>query len=252
MFKTIKAIIIAAGIGSRLKPLTNDKPKCLLEIAGKSILEHQIDILKSCGIIDISVIKGYQKEKINYPNLKYYINDNYQNNNILSSLFYAEREMNNEFIVMYSDILFDRSVIEKLLKSKNDISVVVDTDWVGYYDNRTEHPIEEAENVVIHGEKVIKIGKHLTAQESNGEFIGMAKFTEKGGQIFKREFQRVKNSYSGMPFQKSKTFGKAYLTDIFQELVDQGIEVCSVNIQKNWWEIDTQQDFEKVKKIFSS
>ena len=79
----MKAIIIAAGLGSRLGNLTNDKPKCLLEVAGKSLLQHQIDTLKSCGITNISVIKGYKKEKINYPGLKYYINDDYQNNNIL-------------------------------------------------------------------------------------------------------------------------------------------------------------------------
>lgn len=250
--KNIKAIIIAAGPASRLNPLTNDRPKCLLEIAGKPILEHQIGILKSCGITDISVIKGYKKEKINYPNLKYYINDNYQNNNILNSLFYAEKEMNDEFIVMYSDILFEKSVIEELLKSQKDISIVVDTDWQDYYQGRTKHPIAEAENVIIQGKKIIKIGKYLKAEESSGEFIGMAKFSKKGGEIFRREFQKAKNGYINKPFQRSKTFEKAYLTDMFQELIDRGIDVYSAEIQKNWWEIDTDQDFEKVKKIFSN
>lgn len=247
----MKAIIIAAGPASRLNPLTNDKPKCLLKIAGKPILEHQIDTLKSCGITDISVIKGYKKEKINYPNLKYYINDNYQNNNILNSLFYAKKEMDSEFIVMYSDILFDKSVVEELLKSQKDISIVVDTDWQEYYQGRTKHPIEEAENVIIQNGKIFKIGKHLKAEESDGEFIGMAKFSKKGGEVFKKEFQRVKNKYWDKPFQKAETFEKAYLTDMLQEIIERGIDVYPVKIQKNWWEIDTDQDFEKVKKIFN-
>jgi len=74
---TMKAIIIAAGYASRLRPITNDKPKCMLEIKGKTILEHQLDAFNANGITDISVIKGYKKKAINYPRLKYYINDNY-------------------------------------------------------------------------------------------------------------------------------------------------------------------------------
>lgn len=249
--KIAKAIIIAAGMGTRLYPLTRNKPKCLLEIGGKTILERQLEILRECGISDISLIRGYKKEKINYSGIKYFENDNYLNNNILNSLFCAEKEMDMEFIVSYSDILFDKSVVKKLIESKKDISIVVDTNWQEYYQDRTNHPIEEAENVVIKAGKIIKIGKHLSADESQGEFIGMAKFSKSGGEIFKREFQKAKNRYWGKPFQKIETFENAYLTDMFQELIDQGFDIFPVKIQKNWWEIDTAQDLRKVEKIFS-
>ena len=251
MSKIPKAIIIAAGPGSRLNPLTNDKPKCLLKIGGKTIMERQLETLRLCGIGDTSVVRGYQAEKINFPEIKkYYENTNYQNNNILNSLFYAEPEMTGDFIVSYSDILYDKSVIEQLLKDKNDIAIVVDTDWQEYYQGRTEHPMSEAENVIIQNGKIFKIGKHLRADESYGEFIGMAKFSKKGGEILKKEFQRAKDQYWGKPFQDAQTFEKAYLTDIFQELIDVGFSVHPVIIQKNWWEIDTEQDLKKVRKIF--
>ena len=250
MNKIPKVIIIAAGMGIRLNPLTQDTPKCLLKIGGKSIMERQLETLRSCEVIDTSVIRGHKAKKINFPGIKYYQNINYQNNNILNSLFYAEASMDGEFIVSYSDILFDKSVIKELLKSKHDVSIVVDTDWQEYYQKRTEHPMEEAENVIIQDGKVLKIGKHLRADKSQGEFIGMAKFSKKGGEIFKKEFQRVKKQYWGKPFQKAQTFEKAYLTDMFQELIDKGFDVYPVKIQKNWWEIDTIQDLRKVKKIF--
>lgn len=249
--KNIKAIIIAAGMGNRLNPLTNDKPKCLLEVVGKTILKHQIDTFKSCGITDISVVKGYKKEKINYPDLKYYINNDYQNNNILNSLFYAEKEMEGEFLVTYSDIIFDKGVVEKLLKSKRDIFLVVDVDWQDYYIGRTKHPVQEAEKVVIQGGKIIKIGKHLTVEEADGEFIGMAKFSKEGGEIFRKEFQRVKKEYWGKPFQKAEIFERAYLTDMLQELIDRGINIYPVIIKKQWWEIDTEQDLRKVREILA-
>lgn len=246
-----KAIIIAAGMGSRLRPFTEDKPKCLLEVNGKTILERQLGALRSCGIDDFALIRGYKAETINFPDIRYYENPNYQNNNILNSLFCAEKEMDGDFVVSYSDIIYDQTVPEELLKSDKDITIVVDEDWAEYYQGRTLHPIEEAENVIIKNGKITQIGKHVTAEEAHGEFIGMAKFSKAGAEIFKKEFQRVKNEYWGKPFQRAKTFEKAYLTDMFQELIDRGIDVYPVMIKKHWWEIDTEQDLRKVEKLLA-
>lgn len=86
----MKSIIIAAGMGNRLRPLTNNLPKCMLKFKGKTLLQRQLEVFRSCKIENIVLIKGYKKEKIDYPGIKYYINDNYQNNNILNSLFYTD------------------------------------------------------------------------------------------------------------------------------------------------------------------
>jgi len=248
---TTKAIIIAAGMGSRLKSLTNDKPKCLLEMAGKSLLEHQIDTLKSCGITDVSVIKGYKKEKINYPGLKYYINDDYENNNILNSLFYAEEEMTDAFIAQYSDIIYRKEVVERLLTSQGDISIVVDINWQDYYFGRTDHPVEEAEKVIFNANnQVIDIGKIIVTKEVNwGEFIGMVKFTKRGAEIFKKHFHQAKKLYWDKLFQRAKTFQNAYLTDMFQYMIGLGVPISCVIIAKGWIEIDTVQDLGKAEKM---
>ena len=86
-----KALIVAAGLGSRLKHLTKDLPKCMLDFGGKTLLERQISVYKNCGINNISVVRGYKKNKIQYKNLTYFDNDDYENNNILNSIFYAEK-----------------------------------------------------------------------------------------------------------------------------------------------------------------
>lgn len=112
----MKAIIVAAGQASRLMPITNDKPKCLLEIGGKTIMERQLEVLRQCGIDDIVVVKGYKREMINYPGVRYYENTDYENNNILSSLFYAQSEMDDDFVFSYSDIIVEPSILEKLLQ----------------------------------------------------------------------------------------------------------------------------------------
>jgi len=248
----MKAIIIAAGKGSRLKHYTEDLPKCMLKFGGKTLLERQTEALKANGITDISIIKGYKEEKINYPGFKYYMNDRYEHNNILNSLFCAEKEMDSDVIVSYSDILYERQVISRLSESENDISIVVDIDWKGYYDDRKDHPIHEAENVIFDSNnKVVEIGKILTKKHDvHGEFIGMMKLTKRGADIFKRHFTRARELFWNKPFMRAATFQKAYLTDMIQDMVDMGVDINCVIIERGWKEIDTVEDYEKALKEF--
>ena len=242
-----KALIIAAGLGSRLKKHTENLPKCMLDFGGKTLLQRQLDAYKKCGVKDISLIRGYKKEKINYKGIKYFENTDYKNNNILNSIFYAEKVINGNIIISYSDILFDSSVVERTLNSDHDISVVVDIDWRGYYVGRKDHPISEAENVIFNSNnEVEKIGKINTGNEEvHGEFIGMIKLSNRGTEIFKEHFHRLKKIYWNKPFQRAKIFQKAYLTDFIQELVDIGIKVHCVIIESGWKEIDTVEDYKK-------
>ena len=242
-----KALIIAAGLGSRLKKHTKNLPKCMLDFGGKTLLQRQLEAYKKCYIDDISLVRGYKKEKINYKGIKYFENDDYKNNNILNSIFYAEKVINGNIIISYSDILFDSSVVQRALDANHDISVVVDIDWRGYYVGRKDHPISEAENVVFNSNnEVEKIGKINTGNEEvHGEFIGMIKLSNRGTEIFKQHFNRLKKIYWNKPFQRAKIFQKAYLTDFIQELVDIGIKVHCVIIESGWKEIDTVEDYKK-------
>ena len=245
--KNIKALIIAAGLGSRLKKHTEDLPKCMLDFGGKTLLQRQLDSYKKNKISDISLVKGYKKEKINYKGIRYFENNDFKNNNILNSIFYAEKIINGNIVISYSDILFDASVVERLLKSNHDISVVVDIDWRGYYVGRKDHPISEAENVIFNSDnEVEKIGKiNSGSEEVHGEFIGMIKLSNRGSEIFKEHFYRLKKKYWNKPFQRAKIFQKAYLTDYIQELVDIGVKVHCVIIESGWKEIDTVEDYKK-------
>ncbi len=244
----MKAIIIAAGQGNRLMPHTNDKPKCLLDVGGKTIFQRQLEVLRQCNINEISVVRGYKKELISYPDIKYYENTDYENNNILRSLFYAEDEMDDEFVFSYSDILFKTSVLEKMLRSKGDISIVVDVDWIRHYEGRTLHPIQEAELVMVENGKVTGIGKDVVIpKEAHGEFIGLAKFSRNRAGILKSNYQRVVREYRGKQFQKAASLDKAYLTDMIQELIDRNYPVHSVDITGDWIEIDTSQDLERAR-----
>ena len=248
-----KTLIVAAGLGSRLKDHTQNTPKCMLDFGGKTLLERQLSSYKKCGIDDISLVRGYKKNKINYKGIKYYDNDDYKSNNILNSIFYAEEVINDNIIISYSDILFEPFIVQRTLDSDHDISVVVDIDWKDYYIDRKEHPLSEAENVIFNSNnEVVKIGKIATEKEEvHGEFIGMIKLNPRGCKIFKENFHRVKKIFWNKAFQRSKVFQKAYLTDMIQELVDIGVKVHCVVIKRGWKEIDTVEDYKKALVEFN-
>lgn len=109
----MKVLIVAAGMANRLLPLTNRKPKCMLKIGNKTIMQLQLEVLRQCGVDNIIVVRGYKKELVNYAGIKYHENTDYQNNNILASLFYAEEEMDDEFVFSYSDIIYTKDVLKK-------------------------------------------------------------------------------------------------------------------------------------------
>ena len=248
MKKISKSIIVAAGRGNRLGPLTDDRPKCLLEIGGKTILQRQLEVEKQHGITNIVVVRGYRKELINYPGIKYYDDINYRG--ILGSLFFAEQEMNEGFIFSYADILYGQNIVKNLLETEGDIILVVDTNWQEHYKGREKHPVDEAELVKVNSDRVVKIGKDVVGtEEAHGEFIGLAKFSDRGAKIIRDIYHDLlKRHKKEDPFQNAKEFQRAYLTDFIQELVDRGHEVKTVDITGDWIEIDTDEDLNKAKK----
>lgn len=246
----IQAIIIAAGMGRRLNPLTLELPKCMLDFGGKTLLQRQLDSYQACGISRFSVIRGYKKDKINYAGIRYFDNDDYETNNILCSLMTAEDSLTGNIICSYSDILFGPEVVSAALASDSDISIVVDIDWQDYYRGRKDHPIEEAEKVIYDDQcRLLQAGKIITGDQDNyGEFIGMIKFSPKGIDIFKSHFYRARELYSDKPFQRANRFENAYLTDALQYMADSGVEVDCVLIKKGWKEIDTVEDYNNAIK----
>ena len=251
--RNIKAIIVAAGEHKRLLPLVSDKPACLLEIGNKTIIARDLENLRACGIHDIVVVRGYRGEKINYPAIRYCDNRDYQNTGILSSLSYAESELDGEFVFCYSDILYAKEVLDRLLRDQSDISLIVDTDWLGHYQQRQKHPVSEAELVRVEGELITQIGRNaIPPDESYGEFIGLAKFSRKGTEIFKTNYAWAAEKYKARAFHGAPSIDKAYFVDMIQELIVQGYPVNHVDIQGGWAEVDTVEDFSRVSQQLTS
>jgi len=245
----MKAIIIAAGLGSRLKHHTENTPKCMLPIGKKPIIEHLFDALTSNSIHNIGVIKGYLKEKIRYSQYHEFINTDYANNNILCSLMCAEDFMDDDIIISYSDIIYTKDIVEQLSISQEDISIVVDKNWRSKYIGRDAHPESEAEKVRYDTSKrALNLGKTIDGNAENvGEFIGLLKLSRQGCKIFKEEFKKAKKKYSKKPFVNAPLFEKSYLTDFLNHLIFLDYKVQCMLVEDNWREIDTEQDLKNAE-----
>lgn len=241
----MKAIIIGAGRGSRLKAMTDTQPKCYAAIKGRRILDWALEAFDKAGLSDKVFIGGYQIDLIlrDYLHLTFRHNADWQNNNILLSLFHAEQDMDDGFVCSYADILFRDSVVRDALNHPGDIVVCVDTRWRDRYADRSQHPEGDAEKVRVEGDRVLHIHRDIASDDADGEYIGVAKFSARGAKLFREAFHRIKQSFTGKPWREAKVFEKAYLILLLQELIEQGVTVNFVATHGDYMEIDTEEDY---------
>ena len=243
----MKAIILAAGKGTRLGHYTKDIPKGMLQFNGKSLIEHQVKTYRKCGIDDILIITGYKAEKIRIPNVRYIFNEDYETTNMVESLFCAEKEFNDDIVVSYADILFESEVLKRLIKHESDIVVTTDIGWKEYWKARHGDIMKDTESLVF-GEdgRIVGIGKpDPEVDDMHARYVGLIKFTRNGLEVTKRVYHEAKSKYWGKPWQTSSVFQKAYMTDLLQAIIDSEVGVYPLKIEKGWLEFDTIEDYEK-------
>ncbi len=250
----MKGLVIAAGRGSRLGEFTKTTPKPLVKVKKKCFFENTVEHLHTLGINKIAAVIGYKKEKFKViKDITFFENNDWQNNNILQSLFYARDFMDDDLIIAYGDIWFEENSFRKIYTSTGDFVIAIDKDWEEYYEGRTEHPVSEAENVIYNDSlQAIQIGKHISpSKDSNkhvGEFMGLIKISRNIIKDIVSEFENVElNTRETDSFQNAKIFKNAYLTDFIQYLINKGYEInCCIN-SKGWYEVDTEQDLENLR-----
>ena len=243
----MNAIILAAGMGMRLLPDTEDIPKGMVKLFDKSLIEMQIDIFKKCGIDDISIVTGHLTEIINFPSINYFKNENFSTTHQNESIYCARQKL-NDTIICYADLIFDISIIKKMINFKGDIGIAVRSDWKSHYKGRILHPLSEADNVLIdESGKIIEIRKNIQKPNSNiGEFLGVVRLSSKGSSLF---LKRYSEPHVGT-FHSSPSIKQSILPDMLQELIDLGINVEPVMISEKWSEVDTPQDLDFARKNF--
>lgn len=244
----MKAIILAAGMGTRLSKYTHNLPKGMLNLFGKSLIQRQVDLFRSCGIEDIIIVTGYQKDKVNISGVKYYNNDNYSNTNMVETLFCAEDELDDDVIVSYSDIIYTKEVLKKVIESKVNIGVTIDDSYWDYWQARMENPLLDIESLVIDSDnKIIELGDtSCSLEKAKVRYVGLLKFSGLGVENLKKVYNKNKKLFfeKGEPWLRSKSFKKAYMTCMLKALINEGYRVDPIYISHGWMEFDTNEDYE--------
>ena len=229
----MKAIILAAGMGTRMHQLTVNCPKCMLELNGYSVLEHQIKLLRKYGINKIEIITGYQNYKIENHianDAKYYFYPNYRETNNLYTLNYHLDLLNQDLLILFSDVLICSESLNKLLNNNSDFSLLVDTDKCD----------ESTMRIVIENDRISDIGSHIVPKDGDGNFIGIAKFSNKGSGLLKNKIKHLTDD--GM-------YINDYYTKAIAELAKERQSIIPVNINGlPWMEIDTYDEYKKAQK----
>ena len=229
----MKAIILAAGRGSRNNDLTDDLPKCLLKIGNKSLRERQNESLTQAGIHDIYIVGGYKINSLFAYNRPLYRNEKWESTNMVHSLLCAYETLKNfDCIVSYGDIFYSDKIVSLLSKSKEMISVAYDKNWLSLWKKRFENVLDDAESFkkdVM--ENIIEIGKQAnTIDEIEGQYMGLLKF--------KKEFWvSHKDFLDSIPANSS-------MTDFLQTLIQRGVGIKGVENIWPWGEADSPEDIE--------
>ena len=250
----MQAIIIGAGRGSRLMPTTAETPKCFAEVQGKRILDWILEAFRENGVEQIAFIGGYRVEVVQreYPKFEFRHNRDWQNNNIMESLFCASDLMDEPFMCCYSDILFTKNIVRDVLGSDADISLGVDTEWLVRYEQRSEHPSDDAEKVTVANGHVTRIHREIPEPDTYGEYIGLAKFSAAGAAALRQQYQSRRKEFAGQPYREAKVFEKAYLIHLLQDMIEAGQKIVHVDTPGGYIEVDTQQDFDYARDLWIS
>jgi len=252
----LNAIILAAGEGKRLRPLTNEKPKGLVKLFGKTILERQIKIFMNAGITDISIVTGFNANMIKFPKINYFHNPNFKTTNMIETLFCAKEKLNESTIISYGDIIFESTVLEKLIISENEISIIIDLEWEKYWKKRFGDPLSDAESLKFNENNYItEIGQKVKkVEEIQGQFIGLMKFQNEGIKILKKFYNECKiiSTNSNNPLNSTIPFKKSYMTDLLQGLIKKGFLLKSIPISNRWLELDSIEDYKLYNKMFKN
>ena len=243
--KTVRAVVLAAGQSPELGELTEDRPKAMLDIKGKSILARQVEALNQVSVRDIAAVVGWKREAVDLPNLKTYVAE--ASSGEVDSLFKAADELTGHVVVTYGDILYDSALLERLLQTEGDLVLVVDRAEVP--DRPKRDLVEtaaqpETEGRFLPGVDVVKrIGVDIDG--ASGEWIGMLMLSPEGAARFKAHYEVLAKERPDGSLHQAANLHEASLTDFIQSLIDDGLEVRAIDTYKGWMEVDTFEDYRR-------
>lgn len=241
-----RAIFLAASRGAELKELTEDRPKVLIDINGKPLIEQSINTFYDHDIKDISIVRGYKKEAFTFPNVKYFDNDAFETTSELSSLLLAKKEIVDNTIISYGDILYRKYILSRLLEEKGDITIVVDAtinarepQYTGDFVlcSRTHTKGFGDSTAELQG---VRFGSAAENKEAHGEWIGLMKTNKVGSEILTKALVEL---------SEKPDFNKMKVPDLMNALLAKKVKINVMYIDGHWLDVDNYADVSRGQKF---
>ncbi|MGP0076529.1 MAG: NTP transferase domain-containing protein [Bryobacteraceae bacterium] len=237
-----RAVILAAGRGSRLGSLSDDRPKCMVELARKPLIERQIAALRRGGVSSIGVVRGYLGNRIGIEDVTYFENPRWAETNMVMSLAAAAPWLESgSVLVSYADIFYGHDVIRDLAASSGDLVVAYDRDWRSLWSRRFADPLSDAETFRTDARGgLTEIGKRAKQiDEIEGQYMGLLKFTPQAWRAVE----------ALLAARDAKARDRMDMTTLLGALLDSGFPIATLPTAGSWGEIDSSEDLELYEKM---
>ena len=250
----MKIIVLAAGEGKRLRPFTDEMPKCMVSLAGDHMLSYQLLSIQKCNFVpnDIALVGGYKIESLEKFNLQIFKNSSYSLTNMVATLFCARKFMRQgeDLIISYGDIIYEEKVLKALLDCDEEICVVADKDWERLWRLRMANPLEDAETFIMDDKLFInELGKKPTSiSQIQAQYIGLIKI--RGDKV--SELIDCYDTMDQNTIYDGQDFDNMYMTSFIQYLINSGWKVKASLIKNGWLEVDTTHDLECYEQMYKN
>ncbi len=245
----MKVIILAAGRGSRLSKYTEVLPKGMLPLAGKPLLQRQIETLRKTGITDISVVRGYNKDKISFDDVKYYESPQWASTGPVVSLFCAEKEFDgsDDILVSYADSIQEPRILKQIMEERFPLSKAIDTDYKDYWTARNGSWKEDSESCTLRENgSIVEIGEDGVTDEArlHGRDASLTFISKEMAPKVLELYKKMAQEHWDTPIVDGKGVSQFNMTNLLQSWIDNGWTVMANKIQRGWMEFDTNADYE--------
>lgn len=224
-----------------MRPLTDDRPKCMVEVAGYPLIAWSAASARAAGCDDIVVVGGYRRDRLKLPGVTILDNPDFATTNMVYSLWAAREALKGQrdVIVSYSDIVYEPRVLTALMQTSGDVAVTVDTGWLSYWQKRFADPLSDAESLKIERGRIVEIGNKVASlDEIQAQYIGLLKFSGAGiGMLL----DLMEGLHSGR-ITSPKPFEKVFMTDLLQVMIARGTGVFPAPVRRGWLEVDSLDD----------
>jgi len=232
------AVILAASQGAELGVLTQDRPKALLEISGQPLLKRQIETLNEIGIKEITVVRGFKKDKIDFPNLHYVDNDEYDQTQEVFSLFKGLQGIEDKALICYGDIMYKKFIPSSLLEAEGDFVVMVDSDWrsskeKGRYTDFVSCDQPYHRGLLDQSAFMKRMSTDLEEKEICGEWVGLLKLSRHGVHFLQDLLTEL---------SEKEDFRRLRMAELFNKIIRRGQVIRVIYIRGHWVDVDDIKD----------